>query len=108
MNTVKRIAWKSWHAIEEVLCYEPQLDMGNIDDIDDEDDMEAMSPEMPFPFFPIIETTPKLLHTPLGLYPADSMFKPSDRWDCWIGLTNFSITNSIKENNGINELSRRT
>ena len=97
MNTVKRIAWKSWNAIEEVLCYEPQLDMGNIDDIDDEDDMEAMSPEMPFPFFPIIETTPKLLHTPLGLYPADSMFKPSDRWDCWIGLTNFSITNSIKD-----------
>ena len=31
----------------------------------------------------------------MGIYPAESTFKPSDRWDCWIGYTNFGITKNI-------------
>ena len=38
---------------------------------------------------------PRVIHTPLGVYPEDSLLKPSDRWDCWIGHTNFDITNNI-------------
>ena len=37
----------------------------------------------------------RVIHTPLGVYPEDSLLKPSDRWDCWIGHTNFDITNSV-------------
>ena len=36
------------------------------------------------------------IHTPLGVYPLESMFKPSDRWDCWIGTSNFGITRSVE------------
>lgn len=36
------------------------------------------------------------IHTPIGVYPADSMLKPSDKWDCWLGYTNFPITYSIR------------
>jgi hypothetical protein len=96
MNTAKKIAWKSWNAIEELLIYEPEINF-SVPEETEEDHMEAQIPEFQFPFLPIIDTGPKLIHTPLGLYPADSMFKPSDRWDCWIGVTNFSITNSINK-----------
>lgn len=36
------------------------------------------------------------LHTPIGIYPIDSILKPSDKWDCWLGYTNFPITYSIR------------
>ena len=40
---------------------------------------------------------PKIIHTPLGPYPEDSLLKPSNRWDCWIGHTNFDITTDMAE-----------
>ena len=38
-----------------------------------------------------------LIYTPLGTYPEESCIKPSDRWDCWTGHSNFSITNGIAD-----------
>tara|TARA_R110000824_G_scaffold133099_4_gene295761 strand:- start:678 stop:1322 length:645 start_codon:yes stop_codon:yes gene_type:complete len=96
MKTAKKIAWKSWNAIEEVLVWEPEVIVNDVEDLE-ENPMEHGGADFQFPFLPFIETTPKLIHTPLGLYPVDSVFKPADRWDCWIGLTNFSITNSINQ-----------
>lgn len=47
---------------------------------------------------PIIDRTGMdVIQTPFGVYPLESMFKPSDRWDCWIGTTNFDITRSVKK-----------
>ena len=43
----------------------------------------------------ILVPQPRVVHTPLGVYPEESLLKPSDRWDCWIGHTNFDITNSV-------------
>lgn len=37
-----------------------------------------------------------VIQTPIGVFSTDSMFKPSDRWDCWIGTANFDITEEIK------------
>ena len=31
----------------------------------------------------------------MGPYPEESTLKPSDRWDCWMGYTNFPITNKV-------------
>ena len=92
MNTAKKIAWKSWNAIEELLVFGEEY---NESDMETEEFDDAQGVEMSLPFFPIIESQPRLIHTPVGLYPADSMFKPSDRWDCWIAMTNFGVTKSI-------------
>ena len=92
MNTAKKIAWKSWNAIEELLVFGEEH---NESDMETEEFDDAQGVEMSLPFFPIIESQPRLIHTPVGLYPADSMFKPSDRWDCWIAMTNFGVTKSI-------------
>ena len=92
MNTAKKIAWKSWNAIEELLVFGEE---DNESDMETEEFDDAQGAEMSLPFFPIIESQPRLIHTPVGLYPADSVFKPSDRWDCWIAMTNFSVTKSI-------------
>ena len=37
----------------------------------------------------------RLIYTPMGAYPEESILKPSDRWDCWIAHTNFPITGGI-------------
>ena len=39
--------------------------------------------------------SPAVIYTPMGPYPEESLLKPSDRWDCWIGHTNFNITHHI-------------
>ena len=36
------------------------------------------------------------IHTPIGIYPTESMLKPSDKWDCWLCYTNFPITYTIR------------
>ena len=51
---------------------------------------EFLSPEM---FIP----QQSFISTPIGTYPEDSCMKPSDRWDCWMGHSNFSITNEISD-----------
>jgi len=97
MNTAKKIAWSSWSALEEAMVLAemtpPIQDFG---DIDPEELMAEESQMLSFmPIFSQPES--KLLHTPLGFFPIDSPLKPSDRWDCRIGHTNFEITQSTKE-----------
>jgi hypothetical protein len=89
----KSIIWQSWNAIadeyissfeNEIMALEEEL-MSS----------EEMSPNLGS----IIGASERMgvIHTPLGMYPIDSIFKPSDRWDCRIGTTNFSITQSVKD-----------
>jgi hypothetical protein len=35
------------------------------------------------------------IETPLGIYSDTSILKPSSRWDCWLGYTNFEISKKI-------------
>ncbi len=91
----KRIAWKSWNELSD--NYIHRLDQETIAIL------ELMASQTEgleggenayMPMSPIGHT----IHTPLGVYPVESMFKPSDRWDCWMGTTNFGITQSIYDN----------
>ena len=95
-ETRKKICWKSWNAVvEEYISSEQQA----IEQIQEE--LEAnINPDMQILPLGGFDQIPKILHTPLGLYPLESAFKPSDRWDCWMGNTNFSITHSIKNDLG--------
>ena len=92
MSGHKKIAWESWNAKVDLLSYvesfqEPENEDYAADQADQIGQF-AMDPSF------ILEQQ-RILYTPIGPYPEESMLKPSDRWDCWIGYTNFPITNNI-------------
>jgi len=93
MSKPKQIAWESWNArVEDIMSLKditlPEIDASeaNYGEI-----------EMPVDFFPpeMFLQQQRVLYTPLGIYPEESSLKPSDRWDCWMGYSNFDITNDI-------------
>jgi hypothetical protein len=103
MNT-KKIAWESWNSkIEE------HEDDGILDIVDDNDEYQEESEQQYVGINPeALFSIGKMVHTPMGEYPSDSLLRPSQRWDCWIGHTNFEITkdiaNKIEEIEGIEAL----
>lgn len=89
----KKIIWTSWNAVAEeyISSYHNDLKAA-------EEELQEMSQNQEMmPLIPMFDRTQSIpMHTPWGVYSMDSLFKPSDRWDCWIGSTNFSITNGIQ------------
>lgn len=105
MSSHKKIAWESWNAKVDVLSY--------VEPIQPQETQEQQEYETELSQFPMdhgfILEQQRVLYTPIGPYPEESMLKPSDRWDCWIGYTNFPITNKVsrilnKEIEGIEAL----
>ena len=91
MAILKKIAWQSWNAmVQEFYNSESELDM-MMEEMLSASTHEHMS-EFPMKVF---EPMPRVLYTPYGMFPADSSLKPSDRWDCWLGYTNFDLTFGI-------------
>jgi hypothetical protein len=90
----KKIAWENWNVLEEeMLAMEnDNFPPGFIDDAEEEED-EELSP-MPLSSLLMMGGS-KNIETPLGVYSETSILKPSSRWDCWIGHTNFEITKNI-------------
>ncbi len=89
--SIKKIAWEHWNSKESEDFLDEDFDQ---DDGTEEDDLykdrEPQNNLMPF-----IDSGPTSVVTPFGQYPIYSKLKPSDRWDCWIANTNFTITNDI-------------
>jgi hypothetical protein len=95
MSRPKQIAWESWNAIAEEMLLPKDMVMPEANGDESayseiEIPPEFLSPEM---FIP----QQSFISTPIGTYPEDSCMKPSDRWDCWMGHSNFSITNEISD-----------
>jgi len=90
MTTRKTIAWESWNAKIE----DHQL-RAEESETQDQGYAETEHPQAEIIPSEIFASQPRVVHTPLGVYPEESLLKPSDRWDCWIGHTNFDITNSV-------------
>ena len=95
MSKPKQIAWESWNAIAEEMLLPKDMVMPEANGDESayseiEIPPEFLSPEM---FIP----QQSFISTPIGTYPEDSCMKPSDRWDCWMGHSNFSITNEISD-----------
>ena len=94
MSKRATIAWESWNAIvDEMLNEDP---MSFLDAQLTEEELEMM--ENMLKYAPIEPAQPKVLYTPYGLFAAESMLKPSNRWDCWFCYTTFGITNSMVKN----------
>ena len=89
MSTHKTIAWESWNAKLEGL-YQENINEDQPTYLENEN-LQA-SEIIPSEMF---IAPPRVVNTPLGVYPEESLLKPSDRWDCWIGHTNFDITNNV-------------
>ena len=90
----KVIYWTSWNAMSDEYIGGISEEMSRI-----EESLYSSQNELDSGISsPIIERAGMdMIQTPFGVYPLESMFKPSDRWDCWIGTTNFDVTKSIKK-----------
>jgi len=86
----KTIAWEHWNSIE---VEDPITNLAEENIEEDSDDMSDYADSMNM--LPMMDVRPNFVTTPFGQYPIDSKLKPSDRWDCWIGHTNFTITDEI-------------
>ena len=88
MSTHKKIAWESWNAKVDVVSLNQPIEI-------EEQDYQDMDQMSQFGMESFIVEQQRILYTPIGPYPEESMLKPSDRWDCWIGYTNFPVTNKV-------------
>ncbi len=88
MSTHKKIAWESWNAKVDVVSLNQPMEI-------EEQDYQDMDQMSQFGMESFIVEQQRILYTPIGPYPEESMLKPSDRWDCWIGYTNFPVTNKV-------------
>ncbi len=88
----KSIIWKSWNAMSEQYIMSTAADLNMMEELvgvmEDEGHEITSAPVIP---------SLGVMQTPVGVFTLDSMFKPSDRWDCWIGTTNFDITAEVKK-----------
>jgi tRNA U54 and U55 pseudouridine synthase Pus10 len=89
MTKNKKIAWESWNA-----KFETEEEDDSYIYSEQEENENDMLDLMPFDMF---MPQQRVIHTPIGVYPEESMLKPSDRWDCWICHTNFDITSDIAD-----------
>ena len=95
MSKPKQIAWESWNARVEDIMSPKDITLPEID----ASEANYSEIEIPVDFFPpeMFLQQQRVLYTPLGIYPEESSLKPSDRWDCWTGYSNFDITNDIAD-----------
>lgn len=102
---MKKIMWENWNEKEIELVETTSFD--DFMQMDEEDTEQIMSMGQQLPPT-ILDIPPQVIHTPFGVVPSDSILKPSDRWQCWMGYTNFDLThqisNRIKTINGVEAL----
>jgi hypothetical protein len=91
---MKTIAWENWNEKERDL-----VDAGNLDSlIGEETENEDQIMQMDELLGPLMgEMRSPVIQTPFGVVTSDSLLKPSDRWDCWLGYTNFDLTNAVSD-----------
>lgn len=81
----KKIIWESWNELEKESTEnkEPEI----IDMFDEDDNGLVIKPMFGIP-------DDNIVYTPFGDFPKKSKLKPTDRWQCWMGHTNFRIMKS--------------
>jgi len=90
----KIIAWESWNVKEKELAEISDLESF---DMEMQEESEQIMQSDNF-LSPILgEIRPQVIQTPWGVVSFDSALKPSDRWDCWLGYTNFGLTHKISD-----------
>jgi len=93
MSVNKKIAWQSWNAVVEEI-YEKNTEIEILEELLLAQEIQESHGEMPIK---LIDPAPRVIYTPYGMFPVDSFLKPSDRWNCWLGYTNFDITHIVQD-----------
>jgi len=86
--TSKEIAWEKW---EDDIVQERPADTIKSDASDEDDELSIEALEAAFS-----QEIPKVVSTAVGIFEIYDRNKPSNNYDCWLGHTNFDITNEIK------------
>lgn len=92
---MKKIMWENWNEKEFELVEGSTLD-SFITPEQEEEEMEQIASKDTF-LPSILDIQPQVIYTPFGTVPSDSILKPSDRWQCWLGYTNFDLTHKISD-----------
>lgn len=82
----KKITWEYWNDKEKEFLEKEEKPEEKDDYISSE--KNDLVPMIPFNENPLIMT-------PFGPVEKKSIYKPTDRWECWIGNTNFKITSQF-------------
>ena len=88
MTVKRKIAWERW---DEDLLHEEIIDNLNID-------MEDADEEMADDAMELMSKIPKLISTPLGIFQLYDKMSPMKQFECWMGYTNFNITEQVQKN----------
>jgi len=95
---MKKIMWENWNEKEKDLLELPFQDQYILENSEEENDqIMSLSKDDHSLLSPIIDMQPQVIHTPFGVVPHDSILKPSDRWECWLGYTNFDLTHQVSD-----------
>lgn len=87
--TERKIAWEKW---EDLPQYTEPAHSNPFAGIESEDAEEPTE----FDLADFFERIPKLVHTPVGMYQVDDRMSPIKQFDCWLGHTNFDITDFVQ------------
>jgi hypothetical protein len=88
----KIIAWENWNEKEIEGLEDEFTDISDIKDLEELADGLSLIPQSNF-----MDMGPQVIHTPFGPVDPISKLKPSDRWDCWLGYTNFDLTRGVSD-----------
>lgn len=92
---MKKIMWENWNEKEIELTETSSLDSMILDNLESDEDPIPQMDSLMSPF--MAEFQSSVVHTPFGAVPSDSILKPSDRWQCWMGYTNFDLTHKVSD-----------
>ena len=81
----KKIAWEKWD--DDILTEEIAESLIIEDDEGDELTDDAME---------LMSKIPKLVSTPMGVFQLYDKMSPIKQYECWMGYTNFDITNQTQ------------
>lgn len=89
-----KISWESWNALEEELI--AKLEKETLDCLSQIQGLEGVTFEAQSDESEgLISVGANAIITPFGDHYINSVFKPSNRWECWIGYTNFPIDEDV-------------
>jgi hypothetical protein len=92
---MKKIMWENWNEKEiELVEPSPYNIVENAEEMMSE---QLSSLESTLGGMPMFSDISNLVHTPFGMIPSESALKPSDRWECWLGYTNFDLTHKVSD-----------
>ena len=93
MSSVKKIAWEKWE--DEVEQNSPTNPFSQLQSSAKEEESEEIDITELYSGF--ISELPTIVSTPVGMYRLHDRMSPTKQFDCWMGYTNFDITEEVKD-----------